>query len=81
MEERLTRLENKLDKITDVQSQIQANLQEHMRRTLIAESNIDKLAMNMAPVQEHVAFVSVMGKILTILAAVGSAVAAFIALK
>jgi len=74
MEERLLRLEEKLDRIVDTQAQIQANLQEHMRRTEIAEDNIEKLATNMAPVQEHVAFIrgasKLAGVILTILSIV-----------
>jgi hypothetical protein len=81
MDERLLRLEEKLDKVVDTQAEIKADLQEHMRRTLIAESNIDKLAANMAPVQEHVAFIRVLGRLSSIIIGIAGAVAAFLALK
>jgi hypothetical protein len=78
MDERLLRLEEKLDKVVDTQAEIKADLQEHMRRTLIAESNIDKLAQNMAPVQEHVAFIRVLGRLIALAA---TAVAILAAIK
>lgn len=80
MDERLLRLEEKLDKVVDTQSEIRADLQEHMRRTEIAEINIEKLAQLMAPVQEHVAFIKVLGKLLTTAGVIAGIVAALLSL-
>lgn len=67
MEERLNRIEEKLDRIVESQGAMQGDIREHIRRTAIAEDNIEKLSKAMAPVQEHVAFVRGLGKLLTIL--------------
>lgn len=67
MEQRLDRLEEKLDKIVEYQGNIKADLQEHMRRTTIAEENIEKISKAIEPIQAHVAFVRGLGKLLTIL--------------
>lgn len=76
MDQRLSRIEEKLDRHTDILAGIQGNLQEHMRRTEIAESNIDKLAGAMAPIQEHVALTRASSKLITGLIAIAGAVAA-----
>lgn len=81
MDERITRIENKLDKIVDLQGDMKADLQEHIRRTEIAEGNIDKLALAMAPVQEHVAFIRVITKLISGAVAVAAVVAAFLSIK
>jgi hypothetical protein len=67
MDQRLERLEDKMDKMIDAQSYIRADLQEHMRRTEIAETNIEQIAQAIRPIQSHVAFVSGLGKLLSIL--------------
>lgn len=69
IETRLERVENKLDKMVDIQADMRADVREHIRRTAIAEHNISKLADNMAPVQKHVAAVQGLGVFITILAA------------
>lgn len=74
MEERLNRIEDKLDKLVEVQTAIQIDVAEHIRRTALAEENIQKLAQQMQPVQEHVAFIKVSGKLLMGLAAIAAAV-------
>lgn len=76
MEQKLDRLEDKLDSIVQSQALIKADLQEHMRRTIIAEDNIERLALAMAPVQEHVAFIRGFGKFLTIAGTVIAGLAA-----
>jgi hypothetical protein len=76
VEIRFDRIEERLDRIVDVQSGMQADIREHMRRTEIAESNIEKLAASIAPVQEHVAFVRVLGKFLAVVATVAAIYAA-----
>lgn len=67
MEARLDRVEDKLDQVLLIQADIRADLQDHMRRTIINENNVDKIVAALAPVQEHVAFVRGLGKLLTIL--------------
>lgn len=76
MDVRFDKIEDKLDRHSDALSSIQANLQEHMKRTEIAENNIEKLALAMAPVQEHVALVNASGKLITALVAIVGAIAA-----
>lgn len=76
MDQKLSRIEDKLDKHTEALSIIQGNLQEHMRRTEIAETNIENLAKSMAPVQEHVALMRASSKLITVVIAIVGAVAA-----
>lgn len=80
MEQRLERLEDKLDKIVELQAEMGASLKEHIRRTEIAEDNIEKLANAMTPIQEHVAFIRGLGKLLTGLLAVSGTVVSIIKL-
>jgi len=54
MDSRLDRIEEKLDKLVEVQTQIQVDVAEHIRRTAIAESNIDKLSEALQPIRTHV---------------------------
>lgn len=75
MDARLIKIEEKLDKVLEIQTELRMDVAEHIRRTEIAESNIDKLANNIQPIQEHVAFVRGFGKLITVLAAVGAALA------
>lgn len=76
MDMKLSRLEDKLDKHSDILSSIQGNLQEHMRRTQIAEDNIGKIAESIAPIQEHVALIRASGKIVTVITVIVGTVAA-----
>jgi len=57
MDSRLDRIEEKLDKIADIQTQIQVDVAEHIRRTEIAETNIEKLSEALQPVRTHVTMV------------------------
>lgn len=57
IDERLDRIENKLDKLSDIQGQIQIDVAEHIRRTAIAEENIEKLSEALQPVRTHVTMV------------------------
>jgi hypothetical protein len=72
----LGRIEDKLEKHSELLTHIYGNLQEHMRRTAIAETNIENLARAMGPVQEHVAFIKVVGKLLALLATLAAIYAA-----
>lgn len=76
MEHRLGRIEDRLEKHSDILTDIQGNLQEHMRRTQIAENNIEAIAKSIAPIQEHVALMNGLGKIILGLSAIVGAVAA-----
>lgn len=75
MEERMIRLESKLDKIVETQAEIKADLQEHMRRTEIAELGIDKLSEAIRPLQKHKVLVDGLGSILAWLLGIGAALA------
>lgn len=57
MDGRLDRIEEKLDRIVEVQTQIQVDVAEHIRRTEIAENNIEKLSEALQPVRVHVTMV------------------------
>jgi|LakMenE18May11ns_1017448.scaffolds.fasta_scaffold8949377_2 hypothetical protein len=54
LDERLDRIEGKLDKLSDIQVNIQVDVAEHIRRTNIAEANIDKLSEALQPIRTHV---------------------------
>lgn len=77
MDSRLDRLEEKLDRIVDVQSDMRADIREHMRRTEIAETNIENIAETIRPIQEHVAFIRVSSRLLALLATLAAVYAAF----
>lgn len=79
--DRLERIEDKIDKITDIQSQMQIDVANHILRTRIAEENIEKLADRIAPIQHHVALVSGAGKLLTVLLSILSVIAAVLAIR
>jgi predicted transcriptional regulator len=57
VDERLERIENKIDKLSDTQIQIQVDVAEHIRRTAIAEENIDKITQALQPIKHHVTVV------------------------
>lgn len=76
MQDRFDKLEEKLDKLAETQVDMRGDLREHMRRTAIAEDNIEKLAKAMEPVQLHVAFVRGFGKLLIALLGIGASAAA-----
>ena len=79
--ERLERIEDKIDRIVEIQSEMQIDVANHILRTRIAEENIEKLADRIAPIQHHVALVSGAGKLLTILISIAGVVAAILAIK
>jgi hypothetical protein len=54
MDSRLDRIEEKLDKLVEIQTHIQVDIAEHIRRTVIAEENIDKLSEALQPIKTHV---------------------------
>lgn len=63
MDERLFRIEDKLDKALDSQQEIKLNLAEHMRRTELAEIAVENLAEAIKPIQEHVALIRGVSKL------------------
>lgn len=77
---RFDRLEYKMDRLVEIQAEIQVNLSEHMQRTKIAEDNIEKLARTMQPVQQHVALVQGLGKFVAWAAGIGAGIATIVAL-
>lgn len=84
MDERLKRIESKIDKLDDRLDSLdktsvkqEQNLAEHMRRTELAEANIDSIRDELKPVQRHVAmlegilkFIGLVGTLVAIAAGV-----------
>lgn len=61
MDDRLTRIEDSLIKVTETLHSVdktlvkqEENLREHMRRTELAENNISSLRAELEPVKKHV---------------------------
>jgi tetrahydromethanopterin S-methyltransferase subunit G len=75
MEQRLDKLDEKLDRVAELQAEMVGSLKEHIRRTEIAEDNIEKIANALQPIQEHVAFIRGLGKLGTGLLALLTAIA------
>lgn len=82
MDSRLDRIEEKLDKIVEVQTHIQVDVAEHIRRTALAENNIEKLSKALQPINNHVTMVQTVITVTTwtlgIAAAIATTYAAFI---
>lgn len=80
LDERLDRIESKLDKLSDIQTTIQVDVAEHIRRTAIAEENIDKLSEALQPVRAHVttvqAIITALAWVIGIVAAIATTYAA-----
>ena len=55
-ENKIDKLDARLDSIEKVQVKQEANLGEHMRRTETAEENINLLREELKPVKKHVAY-------------------------
>jgi chromosome segregation ATPase len=81
MDSRLDRIEEKLDKIVETQTHIQVDVAEHIRRTQIAEDNIEKLSEALQPIRHHVTMVQTVITVTTwtlgIAAAIATTYAAF----
>lgn len=60
----LVRVQEKLDKLLEVQTEIRIDLSEHMRRTELAEEAIETLKETVAPIQQHVLTLQVVMKFL-----------------
>ncbi len=64
-------MEAKLDRLTERTGEIRADLQEHMRRTEIAESRIELLTEELRPLKSHVAMWAGAGKLFAALLSAG----------
>ena len=62
--DKLDRLDERLDTVATKQAEQGVMLDEHMRRTEVAEANLDLLRADFKPVQSHVAMVGALAKIL-----------------
>ena len=74
--DRMDRIEDRLEKHSDLLLDIHSNLREHMRRTEIAETNIDSIADRVAPIQKHVAMVEGIGTVVAFLTVLIGTIAA-----
>ena len=63
MDERFNKIEDKLDKLVEIQTEIKIDVAEHIRRTNLAENNIEKLYDAIQPIQQHVALVRGLGNL------------------
>jgi chromosome segregation ATPase len=64
LEEKLEKISEKLDKVNDRLNSVdvtlvkqEENLKEHMRRTLLNETAIEKITDNLIPINKHVSHV------------------------
>lgn len=80
MDDRFNRIEDKLDEVLRVQVEMQRDVAHHIYRTELAEGNIEKIANEIKPIQEHVAFLRGLGKLVMAVAAIGAALATIIQL-
>lgn len=76
IDNKIDRLDNRLDGVEKIQVKQEANLGEHMRRTDLAEESIQLLREDLKPVQTHVSYMNGFLKgigILATLAGIGAA--------
>lgn len=64
MEEKLDKIAESLTEMRVDIAEIRKDLNYHIRRTDLAEQQIEKLANEIKPIQEHVAFIRISGKLL-----------------
>ena len=69
-EEKIEKLDTRLDSIDINLAKQESNLREHMRRTQLAEENIELLRTEIKPLSHHVATINNIAKIISALAAV-----------
>ncbi len=70
IEDKLDSMSDKINDIAIVQSKQEENLREHMRRTALAEENIQRLHDELRPIQAHVTVVTGIIKIVGLLATI-----------
>ena len=77
IEDRFDKLDTVLDKIDDRLNSIDitlakqsTSLQEHIRRTELAEENIELLRTEIKPLSQHVVTINSLAKIISVLAAI-----------
>lgn len=85
MSDKLDSIETKIDKLFDKTASIDitlvkqaASLDEHIRRTAMAEENIDMLRSDLKPIQKHVDQVHTIFKFIGLIATVVSIAAGII---
>ena len=73
--------EQDMEELRVMLARIETDLRHHIKRTELLEQEVRYWRQDLKPVQEHVVFVRNFGKFITVAAVVGTAIAAFIALK
>lgn len=53
-DEKLDRIYDKIERIVIIQARQEENLKEHMKRTAIAEKNIEIIHKELSPIKNHV---------------------------
>lgn len=80
MAEKLDRMSDTMTVIQVSQGKMEVNVDEHIRRTGIAEDNIAMIRSEMKPIQEHVTQVQTITKFaMWIIGGIGALIIAFIA--
>ena len=81
VEDKLDKHTEKLDKHTEILASVdktlalqEEQLRNHIRRTQLAEENLDLLRKDFKPVENHVHFVNTLSKLVALIAAAGSAI-------
>lgn len=73
--------EQEMEELRVLLAKIETDLRHHIKRTEMLEQEVRYWRQDLKPIQEHVVFVKNMGKFITVVAAIGTTIAAFIALK
>jgi tetrahydromethanopterin S-methyltransferase subunit G len=83
IDKRLDKQEAKLDQVIDTLSRIDStlaaqheSLEDHIRRTNVAEENIDLIRKDLKPIQNHVSMVKGAMKLIGVVCAIVGAIAA-----
>lgn len=64
LREDVSEIHSKLDKVLEVQVEMQKDIAYHIYRTDINEKNIEKISAAIQPIQQHVALVQSWGNVL-----------------
>lgn len=64
MEKRIAKIEEKLDQLVEIAIKNTVVLEEHQRRSLALEDHVKILEKEVAPIRDHVKFITLLVKII-----------------
>lgn len=76
--EKLNKISENITEIKVSQARTEVIMDEHIRRTVLAEENIDLIRQELTPIKEHVAQVKFLTKIFSYIAGIGGPILAAI---